>query len=101
MKELTLKQKNDFLEHAIDYPAKTKFNYYICNIFDYWMEKELNIATSYAEDMPKCFPELWTAIEKAIKKTEGIAAIHYKNHTTGRIRLLKKVYKQINKKDNK
>ena len=93
MKQLILKRKIEFLEYAIKYYSKNVICFdSICILFaDTWLKRP---HSNYSIIKIK-FPELWTEIEKVLKRQAKSHVIEYKSFTKSRIRLLKRVRKQL------
>ncbi len=110
LKQLTLKQKNSFLDWAIDrYKKADRLHEYdgrvraICLELEDYVVVELNIYTCLLFDQitKTGFPELSKEIDIVLQKTHNRQVICWSRKSyfnKGRINLLKRVYKQINKK---
>ena len=93
IRELTLKRKIEFLDYAIKYYSKDLYRFdSICILFvDVWLKRpDLRYGTIEIK-----FPELWTKIEKILKRQKEDSVIRYKSFTKGRIRLLERVRNEI------
>ena len=99
--ELSLKRKNEYLNHALKTLANVKilqeYGYFLCNIFNDWIEEVFE--EYYGTDISIIFPELMQEINKAIAKVGGSFAIAYKKgyEIRGRVRLIRRIQRKLSK----
>lgn len=111
MKELTLKQKNDFIDYQLKEYANSQYDLYLCNAFHFWYEVSINDDVEGGVEL-KTFPELLNTIKYHVKKLGGTISVtkHYiescpmyctkmQNYdgVAYRVNLLKVLKKRINK----
>ena len=99
--ELSLKRKNEYLNHALKILANVKilqeYGYFLCNIFNDWIEEVFE--EYHGWNISSSFPELMQEIDRAIAKTRGNLAIDYKKgyEIRGRVRLIRRVQRKLSK----
>lgn len=113
MKELTLKQKNSYIDYAIEDMLKDNKREFLCISYNNWYRKNIkNYEGPFKDNLILRFPELVQIIVKQLKNQKTDEKYGYKYNTDSndfylsavdvvdglnyRIRLLKRLKKQIN-----